>query len=255
MSDTSANHPPAVVKPKRGCKPKNKPRTEEENNALAKLMSHLEAMKVLQAARDVEKVLPETRIGQQTISPRLVGGTSFTTEKNIPLSKDLPVIPKPKGQAGRDFTLCAKMGLLKSTKGLVTYNTLVDKYEWRNIAAANKALLFAIMRKHDPILKCFETGWASESMLSMITSPQIQRSEKAKEAKEAAKAERRKRRRLRHRVEVVDSDVEMPEFIKGSLGLQTNNGGENEMDERRSGKEGSVNRSSIGYEIVSDANI
>lgn len=108
MSDTSANHPPAVVKPKRGRKPKNKPRTEEENNALAKLMSDLEAMKgmnvsqnelaylspnlVSQAARDVENarlnaelvtlrayrstVLSETRIGQQTISPTPVGGTS-----------------------------------------------------------------------------------------------------------------------------------------------------------------------------------
>ncbi|KAJ3921495.1 hypothetical protein F5877DRAFT_64905 [Lentinula edodes] len=236
MSDTSANHPPAVVKPKRGRKPKNKPRTEEENNALAKLMSDWEAMKVSQAARDVENarlnaelvalhayrstVLSETRIGQQTISPMPVEGTSstpgenfdaqagpnntqvgsqpnennfqdrrqalesltnlqanqhedsttVTTEKNIPSSEDLPVIPKPKGQAGRDFTLCVKMGLSKSTKGLVTYNALVqnthravhesripwDKYEWRNIAAADKALLFTIMRECDPILKRFE---------------------------------------------------------------------------------------------------
>ncbi|KAJ3875025.1 hypothetical protein F5051DRAFT_430888 [Lentinula edodes] len=207
-----------------------------------------------------------------------------TTEKNIPSSEDLPIIPRPKGQAGRDFTLCVKMGLSKSTKGLVTYNALVrnthravhesripwDKYEWRNIAAADKALLFAIMRERDPILKRFETDWASECLVrqyiknlrgksfrshtiqrsakydyltansaqrdqsksrkSNAQKDYIRRKEKAKEAKEAAKAERRKRRRLRRRVEVVDSDVEMPEFIEGSSGLQTNNGGENEMD-------------------------
>lgn len=38
---------------------------------------------------------------------------------------DEPIIPKPKGQAAKDFNLCVRMGLSKSTKGLQSYNTLI----------------------------------------------------------------------------------------------------------------------------------
>ncbi|THU76278.1 hypothetical protein K435DRAFT_879440 [Dendrothele bispora CBS 962.96] len=86
-------------------------------------------------------------------------------------------VPKPKGQAGKDYSLSSKMGLSKSKKALIQYNTLLRNMrdavsesripwqnEWANIPAADKAMLFA-MRERDPFLKRFENDWASEAMV------------------------------------------------------------------------------------------
>ncbi|KAJ4467644.1 hypothetical protein C8J55DRAFT_38973 [Lentinula edodes] len=175
---------------------------------------------------------------------------------------DEPIIPKPKGQAAKDFNLCVRMGLSKSTKGLQSYNTLIrnthravhesripwDKYEWKDIAAADKALLFAIMRERDTILKRFENDWASECLVRQYVknlrgkgfrSKTVQRSakydylaansaqrdpsksrksaaredyarrkQKAKEAKKAAKAAEKSKRR-RLRHHIEDGESDM----------------------------------------------
>ncbi|KAF9256710.1 hypothetical protein L218DRAFT_1007096 [Marasmius fiardii PR-910] len=87
------------------------------------------------------------------------------------------MIPKPKGQMSKDWTLNVEMKLTRSKKGLDTYTSLLrsshyvvyqsqipwEKYQWKDISSANKAILHAVMRERDPILARYENDWASES--------------------------------------------------------------------------------------------
>ncbi|KAJ3804939.1 hypothetical protein F5876DRAFT_82398 [Lentinula aff. lateritia] len=73
------------------------------------------------------------------------------------------MIPRPKGQAGKDYCLAAEMGLAKSRKAKKKYNTLLN--EWARIPAEGKVMLFGVMREHDPFLNRFEQDWASKAMV------------------------------------------------------------------------------------------
>ncbi|THU75863.1 hypothetical protein K435DRAFT_905802 [Dendrothele bispora CBS 962.96] len=87
-------------------------------------------------------------------------------------------IPKPQGQAQKDYSLAVKMGLSKSRKSRLLYNALLRamrdavsasripwQKEWANIDAADEAMLFAVMRERNAFLKRFQNEWASEAMV------------------------------------------------------------------------------------------
>ncbi|THU96635.1 hypothetical protein K435DRAFT_797171 [Dendrothele bispora CBS 962.96] len=89
-----------------------------------------------------------------------------------------PRIPKPKGQAGKDYTIAIEMGLSKSTQGQQSYNAILRlaqdvvsesriawQGKWADIPADQKAIMFAVLRERHPFLKRFENDWASEAII------------------------------------------------------------------------------------------
>ncbi|THU94388.1 hypothetical protein K435DRAFT_860581 [Dendrothele bispora CBS 962.96] len=89
-----------------------------------------------------------------------------------------PRIPKPKGQAGKDYMIAIEMGLSKSTRGQQSYNTILRSAQdvvsesriawqakWADILADQKAIMFAVLRERHPFLKRFENDWASEAII------------------------------------------------------------------------------------------
>ncbi|THU93067.1 hypothetical protein K435DRAFT_800029 [Dendrothele bispora CBS 962.96] len=95
-----------------------------------------------------------------------------------PDNANVPKIPKPKGQAGKDFSLAVKMGLAKGNGGRLRYNALLRSARevvseahldwqkpWADIPPADKAMAFSVLRERDPFLKRFENDWASEAMI------------------------------------------------------------------------------------------
>ncbi|THU76248.1 hypothetical protein K435DRAFT_879478 [Dendrothele bispora CBS 962.96] len=173
-------------------------------------------------------------------------------------------VPKPEGQAGKDYSLAVKMGLSRSTNSQRRYNALLRSMrdavsesripwqrEWAQIDAADKAMLFAIMRQRDPFLSRFENDWASEAMVRQylknkrktaykqgtLTAPSKydylktnsaqrdqsktrkrkaiqERRSKKKAEKEARRQRRENRRRLRRLSDRGEEEEE--EFVQGS---------------------------------------
>ncbi|THU81295.1 hypothetical protein K435DRAFT_873507 [Dendrothele bispora CBS 962.96] len=107
------------------------------------------------------------------------------TSSGHPTEDNTSKIPKPKGQAGKDYSLQVKMGLSKSTKGRLRYNSILRSVRdavsesriawqkaWSEISASEKAILFTVLtvhirqlRERHPILARFENDWATEAMV------------------------------------------------------------------------------------------
>ncbi|KAK0470470.1 uncharacterized protein EV420DRAFT_1473526 [Desarmillaria tabescens] len=87
-------------------------------------------------------------------------------------------VPKPHGQAGKDFLIAEKMGLAGSRKKRDRYNALLRsardltlnahlpfERSWCDIPAASKATLFAVAQDVHPFLSHFENDWATEAIV------------------------------------------------------------------------------------------
>ncbi|TFK65414.1 hypothetical protein BDN72DRAFT_845569 [Pluteus cervinus] len=97
------------------------------------------------------------------------GGTPSTEED---------MIPRPKGTAGKDFSIQVEMRLassenkdekykavLRSLHDLVLGARLEWTLPWKAISTGDKAKLFQVAREHHPILKRYTNDWATEELV------------------------------------------------------------------------------------------
>ncbi|THU91456.1 hypothetical protein K435DRAFT_801218 [Dendrothele bispora CBS 962.96] len=192
-----------------------------------------------------------------------------------PDNANVPKIPKPKGQAGKDFSLA------RSAREVVSEAHLDWQKPWADIPPADKAMAFSVLRERDPFLKRFENDWASEAMIRQYLKNKRktnylqgtlevpskyaylkensakrdqsksrkrkaieesrERKRRAKEAKRAKKAKASQRRRLYRAVELEDEDEET-EFIQGS---SRDGAGQDESHDSDHGEDGGKNDDTV----------
>ncbi|KAF8824181.1 hypothetical protein HHX47_DHR8000363 [Lentinula edodes] len=89
-----------------------------------------------------------------------------------------PTVPKPSGQAGKDYSICVEMGLAKSLESIKKYKAILrgvceavmqSRLPWQNawadISAADKAMILAVMRSRHKFLQRFINDWATVDMI------------------------------------------------------------------------------------------
>ncbi|KAH7879637.1 uncharacterized protein C8R40DRAFT_1165892 [Lentinula edodes] len=89
-----------------------------------------------------------------------------------------PTVPKPSGQAWKDYSICVEMGLAKSSESIKKYKAILrgvreavmqSRLPWQNawadIPAADKAMILAVMRSRHKFLQRFINDWATVDMI------------------------------------------------------------------------------------------
>ncbi|KAF5309635.1 hypothetical protein D9758_018933 [Tetrapyrgos nigripes] len=94
-----------------------------------------------------------------------------------PPSTDTATIPRPRGTAGKDFSIQVAMNLAGSVAKDVKYKALQRRVKdlvgharvpydipWKDVAVQTKSLLFEAARQDQPFLRRYQNDWATEEL-------------------------------------------------------------------------------------------
>ncbi|KAG6835433.1 hypothetical protein H0H93_001518 [Arthromyces matolae] len=127
---------------------------------------------------DLQAKLAESQAANNKLQEELNASTPAKKTSIDKRSTTIKMIPRPDGTAGHHFSIQEEMGLSGSAKKIGEYKALVRfihqmtmqsrmnwEMPWTKIAPRDKANLFDVCRKEQPILARFVNDWATEEIV------------------------------------------------------------------------------------------